>query len=188
MSIQVALFLLKRRKNRFYASERRRSHPSAVSTRPLGRWILIGSKGFDGLTDKEGFFWGEAGGFFAVAFFLTAVLEGLVVFLTVLGAVFSLGAAFFLAVFVERVVVFFAEGVFFLTVGVFFLEVVFFLAVFVERVVVFFAGEALFLGVVFFLTDFLVAVFLRPKSFFKIIAPREEVSLPFAKNDKQIID
>ena len=157
MSIQVALFLLKRRKNRFYASERRRSHPSAVSTRPLGRWILIGSKGFDGLTDKEGFFWGEAGGFFAVAFFLTAVLEGLVVFLTVLGAVFSLGAAFFLAVFVERVVVFFA-------------------------------GEALFLGVVFFLTDFLVAVFLRPKSFFKIIAPREEVSLPFAKNDKQIID
>lgn len=100
-------------------------------------------------------------------------------FLTV--GVFFLGAVFFLAVFAMRVVGFFAAGVFFLGAA-------FFLTVFVERVVVFLAGEAFFLEVVFFLTDFLVAVFLRPKSFFKIIAPREEVSLPFAKNDKQIID
>ncbi len=187
-------------KKELYASLRRRSHPSAVSMRPLGRRILIGSKGFEGLIE-DFFFWDEdvferlvgflagAAFFLGAAAFFTVFVVRAVVFLA--GAVFFLGAAFFFTVFVVRAVVFLAGAVFFLgavfffTVFVvravvflagaaFFLGAVFFLAVFVVRVVVFLAGAVFFLDVAFFFA----VVFFRPKSFFKIIALREVVFLP----------
>ena len=163
-------------KKELYASLRRRSHPSAVSMRPLGRRILIGSKGFEGLIE-DFFFWDEdvferlvgflagAAFFLGAAAFFTVFVVRAVVFLA--GAVFFLGAVFFFTVFVVRAVVFLAGAAFFL-------GAVFFLAVFVVRVVVFLAGAVFFLDVAFFFA----VVFFRPKSFFKIIALREVVFLP----------
>ena len=163
-------------KKELYASLRRRSHPSAVSMRPLGRRILIGSKGFEGLIE-DFFFWDEdvferlvgflagAAFFLGAAAFFTVFVVRAVVFLA--GAVFFLGVVFFFTVFVVRAVVFLAGAAFFL-------GAVFFLAVFVVRVVVFLAGAVFFLDVAFFFA----VVFFRPKSFFKIIALREVVFLP----------
>ena len=163
-------------KKELYASLRRRSHPSAVSMRPLGRRILIGSKGFEGLIE-DFFFWDEdvferlvgflagAAFFLGAAAFFTVFVVRAVDFLA--GAVFFLGVVFFFTVFVVRAVVFLAGAAFFL-------GAVFFLAVFVVRVVVFLAGAVFFLDVAFFFA----VVFFRPKSFFKIIALREVVFLP----------